>query len=224
MQPQSDQSVTAGSQNEFERAGDRKPAREAGVTIGIDRTPNAEWKALGGGDRDQWNERLSNLVTRALPVNQRNAELVSKAGSAVAAGVVDMNPADPIEGILISQIAVLNEAALELYRRAWACDPADYFEAHMKYLQAADKASRTVAILTEQLDRHRGRGQQQILIKHITVNADQAVVTDTVMTGQNNEATTAAKLVAATTEKPMEIIEPVQKEAVPMVGGGSKTK
>jgi hypothetical protein len=192
-----------------------KPA----VKIEIDRTPNGEWKALGGGDRDQWNERLSNLVTRALPVNQGNPELVSKAGSAVAAGVVDMKPADPIEGVLISQIAVANEAALQLYRRAWACDPADYFEAHTKYLQLADKASRTVAMLTERLDHHRGRGQQQIVVKRVTVNADQAVVTDTVMTGKNNDAMTAAELLVAPADTPMEIVEPMQKEAVPVAGG-----
>jgi hypothetical protein len=28
------------------------------VRIEIERTPKGEWKALGGGDRDQWNERL----------------------------------------------------------------------------------------------------------------------------------------------------------------------
>jgi hypothetical protein len=122
---------------------------KASVMIEIERMPKGEWKALGGGDRDQWNERLSTLVTRALPLNQYNTELVSKVGSAVAAGVVDMKPADPIEGVLISQLVVANEAALELYRRAWACDPADYFEAHTRYLQLADKASRTVAMLTE---------------------------------------------------------------------------
>ena len=44
----------------------------------------------------------------------------SHAGSAVMAGVVDMNPTDPIEGMLISQLVVAHEAALSLYRRAWA--------------------------------------------------------------------------------------------------------
>src|SRR5829696_7192292 len=33
------------------------------------------------------------------------------------------------------------------------------------------------------LDRHRGKGQQQITVKHVTVNADQAVVADTVVGG-----------------------------------------
>ena len=132
-----------------------KPA----IKIAIDPASKRELKALGGGDRDQWNERLLNLVTRALPVSQEKIEAVSHVGSAVMAGVVDMNPTHPIEGVLISQLVVANEAALSLYRRAWACNPADYFDAHAKNLQLADKASRTVAMLTERLDQHRGRGQ-----------------------------------------------------------------
>jgi hypothetical protein len=51
-------------------------------------------------------------------------------------------------------------------------------EVRTKYLALADKAARTVAMLTERLDHHRGRGQQQITVKHVTVNADQASVAD----------------------------------------------
>ena len=55
-----------------------------------------------------------------------------------------------------------------------------------KYLQLADKAARTVVLLTERLDHHRGRGQQQITVKHVTTNnvtADQAIIADSVTTG-----------------------------------------
>jgi hypothetical protein len=172
------------------------------VNIAIDSAPTRELKALGGADRDQWNERLVGLVTTALPVNQEKVEAVSQVGSAVMAGVVDMRPTDPIEGMLISQLVVANEAALSLYRRAWACDPAHYFEAHTKYLQLADKASRTVALLSERLDQHRGRGQQHIIVKHVTVNADQAVVTDQIVSGKEGTA-----LLTSGTEKPMENLE-----------------
>ena len=150
---------------------------------------------------------LLNLVTRALPVSQEKIEAVSHVGSAVMAGVVDTNPTDPIEGVLISQLVVANEAALSLYRRAWACNPADYFDAHAKYLQLADKASRTVAMLTERLDQHRGRGQQQITVKHVTVNADQAVVADQIVSGKEAALLTSAKdaaLLTSGTEKPLE--------------------
>jgi hypothetical protein len=57
------------------------------------------------------------------------------------------------------------------------------------------------------------------------VNADQAVITDSVVTGKTNEAASSAKLLAAVTDKPMGIIEAVkQKEAVPVGGGGTKAK
>jgi hypothetical protein len=184
--------------------------------------PKGSGKHLVAGD--QWNERLSDLVTGALPVKQTNAEAVSHAGSAVVAGIVDMKPADPVEGILISQLVVANEAALKLYQLAWL-NNAEYFEASTKYLQLADRASRTVAMLSERLDHHRNRGQQQIIVQHTTtVNANQAVVTDSVVTGNKNEAAPSAKLLAAVTDKPMEIIEAKQKEAVLVGGRDTKAK
>ena len=101
------------------------------------------------------------------------------------AGVADSRPADPIEGMLISQLVVGERGrAVDVPTCLVLSIPDDYFEAHTKYLQLADRASRTVALLTERLDQHRGRGQQQIVVKHVTVNADQAVVADTVVTGK----------------------------------------
>jgi hypothetical protein len=135
-----------------------------------------------------------------------------------------MNPSDPIEGILISQIVVANEAAMNLYRLGWI-NSGEYLEASTKYLTLADKAARTAMMLTERLDHHRNQGKQQIVVQHTTtVNANQAVVTDSVVTGKKNEA--SAQLLAAVTDKPMEIIEEVgkQKETVPVVGGVTKPK
>jgi hypothetical protein len=79
--------------------------------------------------------------------------------------------------MLASQMVVAHEAALDMYRRAWS-QPPEYFDAKCRYLQMADKAQRTLAILTERLDRHRGAGQQQITVMHVTVNADNAIVGD----------------------------------------------
>ena len=193
------------------------------VKISIDAVPKGEWKALGGSDHDKWNNRLSGLVLSALPINLSNEKMVSEVGSAVQSGTVDMKPVDPIEGMLIAQIVAANEAALEFYRRGWTNTKAGYFDAGTKYLQLADKSSRTVALLTERLDQHRGRGQQQITVKHVTVNADQAVVTDQIVSGRRRE-TIATKSLTAGTDKPMDIIEPKQNEAMPVEGGGSKPK
>ena len=78
-------------------------------------------------------------------------------------------------------------------------------------------------MLTERLDQHRGRGQQQITVKHVTVNADQAMVADQIVSGKGEE-TIATNLLMAGTDKPMEIIESAPKEAVPVKGGGSEAK
>jgi hypothetical protein len=135
-------------------------------------------KDIGGGESDKWNLRQMRLVVSALPgANTQDKKSVGEVGSAVISGQMDIKPTDPIEGMLTSQIIVAHEAALHMYRRAWS-QPPEYFEAQCRYLQMADKAQRTLAILTERLDRHRGAGQQSITVKHVTVNADNAIVGD----------------------------------------------
>ena len=108
--------------------GQLRKLRAALSTLRLIVRPKCRGKAFGGGDRDQWNERLANLVIRALPVDQSNAEAVSEAGSAAAAGMVDMKPTDPVEGMLMAQFVAANEAALAMYKRAWACSPDHYFQ------------------------------------------------------------------------------------------------
>ena len=152
-------------------------------TIAVDPFPKGHRKAVGGAQHDEWNDWLVTATTGALPVNQKNKFIAVKSSVAVCSGMIDLKPADPIEGIIISQLMAANAASLRMYQLAWV-NNAEYFEASTKYLQLADKAARTVAMLTERLDQHRGRGQQQIVVKHVTVNADQAVVTDTVVTGK----------------------------------------
>jgi hypothetical protein len=136
--------------------------------------------------------------------------------------MVDMKPADPVEGVLIGHLIVASEAALSMYRRAWQ-QPPEYLDARAKYLALADKTTRTVALLTERLDQHRGRGQQQNTVKHVTVNADRAVVADQVIGGKQ-EPIPAAKLVTAISDTPMKIIEPRSTDAVSVEGAGSKAK
>jgi hypothetical protein len=135
-------------------------------------------KDIGGGEAEEWNFRQMRLMLSALPgVNAGDKKNAGEVGSAVVSGLMDLKPSDPVEGMLVTQIVVAHEAALDMYRRAWS-QPPEYFEARCRYLQLADKAQRTVALLTERLDRHRGAGQQHITVKHVTVNADNAIVGD----------------------------------------------
>jgi hypothetical protein len=57
-------------------------------------------------------------------------------------------------------------------------------------------------------------------VKHVTVNADQAVVTDSIVTGENSKAACSAKVLATVTDNPTEILEAEkQKETMPVEGG-----
>ena len=177
--------------------------------IAIDPNPRGNLKALGGAQYDDWNNWLASRTSLALPVNQKDDDRATEATVAVYSGMIDLKPADPIEGILISQLVVAHQASLKMYRRAWA-QPLEYFEVQIKYLALADKAARTVASLTERLDHHRGRGQQQITVKHVTVNADQALVAEQVLTGKCDDTA----LLTAITEKPIQMTaESIEPEA-----------
>ena len=134
-------------------------AKPESTVVELDPNPKGEMKAIAGADHDEWNNRQLNLVLSALPGERDNKDL-----TAIVSGMVDMKPADPIEGILIGQVIAANEAAAQLYRRGWL-NIGEHFDAATKYLQLADRATRTVAMLTERLDHHRGRGQQQIVVR-----------------------------------------------------------
>lgn len=188
--------------------------------------PEGNRKVLGGGKADEWNDRLSNLTVNALPIaHSKSTQSLTEACLAVSYGVMDMAPADPVEGILIAQLMVANEAALAMYRKAWA-QPPEYFEARTKYLQLADKATRTVMMLTERLDHHRGRGQQQITVKHVTTNnvtADQAIIAENVTTGTARNMASPA-LLAVGPETAMAILSETGAPDPVRVGGGTKSK
>ena len=204
-----------------------KPRKKNGkaVHISLNPKPKGDFKRLGGSMADDWNMRLFNLTSMALPINQSDIEEKTQVGTAVAQAIVDIAPADPVEGILIAQLMAASEASLSLYRRGWQNVP-EYFEAGTKFLQLADKAARTVMMLTERLDHHRGRGQQRITAKHVTTNnvtADQAIITENVTNGVCRAA--APTLLAARSEAPpMPILDETWSLDPVRVGRVEKTK
>jgi hypothetical protein len=180
-------------------------------------------KVLGGSKADEWNDRLNNLTVNALPIaHSREKDAITQACRAVSYGVMDIAPADPVEGILIAQLMAANEASLAMYQKAWS-QPPELFEARTKYLQLADKATRTVMMLTERLDHHRGRGQQQITVKHVTTNnvtVDQAVIAERFTAGGGS--TMSPALLAASSVTPTPNLD--QTTLPDAVGVGAKTK
>jgi len=91
--------------------------------------PVSRLKALGGGDYDQWNSRISHRLFAALPgVNLENAQEV---GRAVLSGLLDINSTDPNESMLAAQIIAAHEASMHLRQLAW--HPEQSLEALAKF-------------------------------------------------------------------------------------------
>ena len=84
-------------------------------------------------------------------------------------------PRDEIEGMLIAQMIAAHSATMECFRRAMICEQS--FEGRRENLTQANKLSRTYSTLTEALNRHRGKGQQKMVVEHVHVHAGgQAIV------------------------------------------------
>ena len=179
--------------------GGKKPTP---IKLELQAQSNGKNKRLGGSQFDDWNNRLSDLIASALPIDK--AQFLEGA-TAAAYGMMEINPADPIEAMIAGQLIVANEAALTMYRRAWA-QPSEYFEARRKYLALADKAARTVVLLSERLDQHRTRGQQQIVVKHVTVNAENAMVAENITPGAAASRSPTVALASASHEKSMPLL------------------
>src|SRR5262249_27423201 len=112
----------------------QRPAHSAEVLVDLDPNPTPKLRSLGGGQDDRWNNRIANRVMAAVPGND-TAERRREAAGGILAGLVNLNPADPIEGMLIGQVVAAHEAALDLYRRAWI--PEQGFEVRTKFLALA---------------------------------------------------------------------------------------
>jgi hypothetical protein len=116
------------------------------------------------------------LLTQVVNAQWRpdSAELTQQV-EATRAAMMGMKPRDALEGMLIGQLIAIHNAAMECCRRAMI--PGQTFEGGREALNQANKLSRTYALLTEALDRHRGKGQQHIRVEHVNVHAGgQAIV------------------------------------------------
>ncbi|MEO0818671.1 MAG: hypothetical protein AAFX86_15380, partial [Pseudomonadota bacterium] len=91
------------------------------------------------------------------------------------AGMIDIAPRDPLEGMMVAQLLAAHNAAMECYRRAMIPDQA--FEGRKENLNQANKLTRTWTMLLDALNKRRGKGQQKVTVKHVHVNeGGQAIV------------------------------------------------
>ena len=163
----------------------RKAAREPRTPKEPEKPFSAVEQALGLADKPGLSGSRSGAFTygllsqawRALCHNaQGDPETVEVARLGVGQFLRDLAPRDPLEGMLAAQLVGLHDAAMECFRRgAMREQSPEYRDTN---LTQANKLVRSYVVLLEALDRHRGKGQPQVVrVERVTVNAGgQAIV------------------------------------------------
>ncbi len=131
---------------------------------------------LGGAKSDKWNLLLCNQVLNAAWYH-RNGTEQEKADqhTAIFGFLAGVNPKDALEGMMAAQLFASHAAAMECYRRAMLPDQSA--EGRQINLAQAAKLTRANAAQMEALAKHRGKGQQKVIVEHVHVyQGGQAIV------------------------------------------------
>src|SRR5262245_32544283 len=132
-------------------------------------------KEIGGSPSDSWNNILANQAINSLWRGHSDQGARDKQCQATLAALIGIAPKDELEGMMAAQLLAAHNAAMECYRRAMI--PEQTFEGRRECLSQANKLGRTYAVLLDALNRHRGKGQQKVTVKHVHVHpGGQAVV------------------------------------------------
>ena len=178
-------------------------------------------KALGGSANDDFNNVLANQVVQSLWLANSDKDGSGKQIQAALAAMLGVQPRDELEGMLGAQMIATHNAALECFRRSMLKEQS--FEGRRQNLEFATKLVRSYAALLEALDRHRGKGQPQVVrVERVTVEAGGQAIVGAVRQGGGDERGSAershAKQLAHAPEPPLRCADP-QRQPVPVARG-----
>ena len=185
-----------------------------------------EWalrRPMTGSGSGCFNLKLLNQTWNALWVMGTRDEWHREIGQRAATGALrDIAPRDPLEGMLAAQMIVVHDGALECFRRAHL--PEQTFEGRQAALGQASRLVRSYTTLLEALDRHRGKGQPQVVrVERVTVEAGgQAIVGAVAQGGGGNSGSEdRAHARAAITHAPEPVLRGAdpQRAPVPVAAG-----
>src|SRR3954454_7661103 len=179
-----DRSSTRRSTSELTAPSPRPVLRSAGISTST--THADRIRALTGGRRIEPTSPSCRRSRRPepgrpstyqsgkpVPTNRASSEIRD---TATLCRLSEIGPRDVIEAMLAVQMVATHEAALECFRRAALSEQT--FAGRELGLKYADKLVRSFAALTDALNRHRGKGQPQVVrVERVTVKAGgQAIV------------------------------------------------
>lgn len=146
------------------------------VIIQIEKRPDQtlQDKILYGSHSPKFADLMAAQVLESISGGQIVSGSVEMA-SAVLSGINGSDPRDEFEAMLMAQMACGHNAAMLCLRRA--SHPQQDWEIKQANLTQFNKLSRTFAMCLDTLDRHRGKGQQSMEVRHVYVaDGGQAII------------------------------------------------
>lgn len=215
---------------------ERPPVKPSGASAAL----NAKFSALPEIER-RWSEEmglngigsgflamiLANQVWRAVAHGAAMDEADRLTTRAAAEDALrGIGPRDATEGLLAAQMVATHEAAMECFRRAML--DGQTFEGRQANLGQANKLVRSYAALLEALDRHRGKGQPQVVrVERVTVEAGGQAIVGAVTQGGGGSGAGSDERPHAPGRLAHEPGEPLRgkdtgREPVPVAGGAGE--
>jgi hypothetical protein len=151
----------------------RKPVKPSNVVQIAERPDQpSKLKNIGGSECDEFNNILANQALKSLWLAQyKEGEDIEKAYQAAISFMINVKPADEVEGMIAAQMLACHSASMECFRRAMLSEQS--LAGRAQNLAFANKCSRTFAGLMDALAKHRGKGVQRIVIERVSLH-DQA--------------------------------------------------
>lgn len=179
---------------------------------------NPDAKPIAGSTSVDFANFLASQVM-GVPIADDPAQLEHRARAAAAA-MQGIAPRDEIEGILAAQIVATHNAGMECLGSG---KESRYLSQSVAHYNLGNKLLRTCALLVETLNRHRGRGKQEIRVEHVNVAAGGQAVVGVINQAERrpNEVRNEAAepmLIAHRAEEPMRCSDP-RRGAVPVLAG-----
>jgi hypothetical protein len=191
------------------------------VTIKDPARSTGTLKRVGGSQSDDWNNRVINDTLQVLWIKNSDQKEYDQQMTAALSGLIGIAPQDELEGMMAAQLIASYSAAMECYRRAMIGEQT--FEGRRENLNQANKLSRSFAVLLDALNRHRGKGQQQVRVEHVHVHHGGQAIVGPVHKGggaatQSQDQPHAPRAIMHEPGSPMPRPDP-KREAVPVASG-----
>jgi hypothetical protein len=134
-------------------------------------------ESLGLSDGETYRALMNQIISAAT----KGKDVDMDAINGMLAMIQALEPRDTLEAMLATQMAAVHYATMSL---AWTLNHRENIPQQDSASNAFNKLARTFAAQIEALNRHRGKGQQQVTVTHMHVHdGGQAIVAGNVQGG-----------------------------------------